>query len=181
MCAVEALYADLEPSAQPMAQVTEAVGALPAAEQDLEPEALHRATAIAEDPTDTGADPARPAKVELPPPPEQPCSEALQANITRILRLQAEKGSTMMEMLVGDKRYRNPLFMEKTVRDMGIYEYGTCLDPAILDPHSLPKEDFLPAIRRQLEVQASSPAFIYHQSAINLLFMGKVPLAFGNV
>jgi hypothetical protein len=53
--------------------------------------------------------------------------------------------------------------MERLVELNNVKQYGTCFDPTVFDPDSLPEEDFLPQIRRRLEKQVGFDASILSQ------------------
>lgn len=94
--------------------------------------------------------------IALPPPPDTPCDEALQARVSYILEKESNTGRGMIAELRNNRDYRNPHFMEKIVTLFEISQYGTCFSRAVLDPGALPNEDFLPAIKEQLERQVGS-------------------------
>lgn len=125
---------------------------------DNTPQAAPQATPSPDKHMPQDTDTQQDNRLEIPPAPDEPCSPALQKRIADILKLQEERGTSMMARLCGDKRYRNPRFMEKIVDEMGIYKYGTCFCPEVFDPRSFPPEDYLPAIRKQLEEQVRRDA-----------------------
>jgi hypothetical protein len=89
----------------------------------------------------------------VPPPPTEPCRHSLQARISLLLQQQARSGKKLVATLLNNREYRNPRFMERLVELNNVKQYGTCFDPTIFNPNSLPEEDFLPQIRQRLEQQ----------------------------
>ena len=69
------------------------------------------------------------------------------------MKTQETTGRNMIYILRNNRDYCNPLYMQKAVKDADIFEYGTCFSADVLDPKGMPPEDFLPAIKKQLEAQ----------------------------
>ncbi|KAJ7514070.1 hypothetical protein O6H91_23G025400 [Diphasiastrum complanatum] len=84
----------------------------------------------------------------LPFPPAKKCSDELQMRITKYLQIKSQ-GRNFNKELRGLKDYRNPDFLQRVVKHLGIDELGSLFGKDIFDAHSLDGSDFYDALLAQ--------------------------------
>ncbi|KAL4529918.1 hypothetical protein Ndes2526B_g04686 [Nannochloris sp. 'desiccata'] len=76
----------------------------------------------------------------------------VQARIARWLELQRD-GRRLTDTLRSSRDYRNPEFFKKMVEYWEIDEYGTAFAPELFNPGSLPVEDSIEALKKELTIE----------------------------
>lgn len=85
---------------------------------------------------------------ELKRPPGGECDPELEARVAKWIHIQRQ-GPRLIDQLRGSREYRNPEFFRKMIERWEIDEHGSCFDPKVFDPKSLPEEDTLTALESE--------------------------------
>jgi hypothetical protein len=80
--------------------------------------------------------------------PEGECDPELEARVAKWIQIQRQ-GPRLIDQLRGSREYRNPEFFRKMIERWEIDEHGSCFDPQVFDPKSLPDADTLTALESE--------------------------------
>lgn len=67
-----------------------------------------------------------------------------------MVNAQRKSGRSVIDVMRKDRRWQNPVFLEKFVNFYSLDQYGTSFSPEVWDPKAIPEDDYWPALAQQL-------------------------------